>query len=132
MSVQLSKWFYFTVIPALLPLVWLAARLLFLKEGFSVEALVGKGEVLLAASAFAAAGLGDLIASGRRFQNQKMRAGGSCVLIVFFAIMAYADVGTWVNEKQDYNVTLFAWFSICWCIFSVISGGACIILAQRR
>lgn len=127
-----SKWFSFTVIPALLPLIWLALQLWFRNRPVSVEVLFGKGQLLLACSAFGAVGLGDLIASGKRRRGRKWALGGCCFLIVVLAVNAYADIGKSVELGEPYNVTLFAWSSVAWCFFSLFCGASCLYLGELK
>jgi hypothetical protein len=127
-----SKWLYFTVVPALLPFGFLAAGLFIVDKPLRVETLFSRGELLLGCSAFAAVGLGDLIASGKKHYRYKLRAGGACLIISMTACFAYGLIGVHLPNKAVYADTLVTWFSIAWCVFSLLSGAACVILGQRR
>jgi hypothetical protein len=91
MSPVVSKWVYFTVVPALLPVAWFFLRLVLLTKPFGLEVVLGKGELLLASSAFVVAGLGELIASGKRYQREKLRVGGCCLILLCLGVNGYAD-----------------------------------------
>jgi hypothetical protein len=129
----LSKWFFFTVIPALFPLALLALQLWFKQRPVSTEILFGKGELLLACSAFGAVGLGDLIGSGKRFRGRKRALGGCCFLIVVFAVVEYADIGRMAQQQPpDYNVLRVAWWSVIWCFFALLCGGSCLYMGELK
>lgn len=132
MRVVISRWFFFTVIPALLPIMWLASRLRSRHLSFSLEGLLGRGEALLACSAFAAAGIGDLIGSGKQNRVGKNIVAGCCLLVLCNAINDYADIGMALEQHQGYDFHWIAMKSVWMCLFGILCGGYCIKLAGYK
>src|ERR1043166_1742677 len=98
-----SKWVYFTVVPALLPFGFLAIGLRIWGKPLSIETLFSRGELLLACSAFAAVGVGELIGSGRKYLRHKLRAGGASLVVSMTACFAYGLIGVQL-PNQTANV----------------------------
>ena len=132
MRVTAWRWFFFTVIPALAPIMWLASRLRSRELTFDLATLLGKGEVLLACSAFAAAGIGDLIGSGRQRLRGKIIVAGCCLIVLFNTINDYTDVGLMLEQHQCFDSHWIAIKSLWMCLFSLLCGLWCIKLAGYK
>ena len=131
MRLQHWRWLSFTVLPALIPFCWLSWKLCLI-HSFSVEQVFGKGELLLACSAFGATGLGDLIASGKRDVGLKFAAAGGCLASVMLSVGNYVDIGVWLREGVSYDISLYARGSVGLCLFTLICGASCIRLAGYK
>jgi hypothetical protein len=127
-----SRWFCFTVIPALTPLVWFASKLYARHLGVNPAVLFGKGELLLACSAFAATGIGDLIASGKKWRIGKYIAGCCCLIVLMAAIDDYGDIGVILTQGIYYDVSYEALKGLCMCLFSIVCGAICIRLGAYK
>jgi hypothetical protein len=88
--------------------------------------------LLLASSAFAAVGIGDLIGTSKKHRVKKYVASGCCLLVLSLAINDYGDVGLLINQGQWYDHFRVAMESLIMGSLSLIAGGACIILAQLK
>jgi hypothetical protein len=132
MLASLSRWFCFTVIPALVPIAWLASRLRARRLHVDADVLLGRGELLLACSAFAAFGIGEILASGKKRRVRKYIVGGCCLLILMVAIDDYADIGLLVRDGVNYDVTYTAMKSVALCVFSILCGSMSICLAGYK
>ena len=132
MLAPVFRWFFFTVLPALVPIIWLFSKLRARRLHPNVDVLFGKGEVLLACSAFAAFGIGEILASGKRRRLAKYIAGGCCLLVLMVAIDDYGDIGLMVQTGTHYDVTYTAMKSLAMCVFSIICGAICILLGGYK
>jgi hypothetical protein len=128
----LFRWFFFTILPAMTPFLWLVTKLWRRHEVISLADLFGRGELLLASSAFAAVGIGDLIGTSKKHRVKKYVASGCCLLVLSLAINDYGDVGLLINQGQWYDHFRVAMESLIMGSLSLIAGGACIILAQLK
>jgi hypothetical protein len=127
-----ARWFFFTVIPALAPLIFLASKLRARHVDHGVDVLFGKGELLLACSAFAAVGIGDILASGKKRRVAKYIVGGCCLLILLIAIDDFGDVGLMLRQHECYDTMFIALKSIWLCFSAMICGALCILLAGYK
>jgi hypothetical protein len=127
-----SRWFIFTVIPALTPLVWFASKLHARHFAVSPAVLFGKGELLLACSAFAATGLGEIIASGKKWRLGKYIAGGCCVIVLMTAIDDYGDIAVTLRQGICYDVAYTAIKDVWMCLCSIACGAICIRLGTYK
>ena len=80
---NLMRWFVFSVLVALLPLVLNALIVATDAEPFSLVQLVARGELLIIAAALCAGAIGDLIGRGTQRASAKIVAGGACVMLLF-------------------------------------------------
>src|SRR2546430_13926925 len=126
MLAPVSRWFFFTVIPALTPIIWLASKLRARRLHVSADVLFGKGELLLACSAFAAFGIGEILASGKRRRVAKYIVGGCCLIVLMGGIDDYGDIGLMVRSGGFYHVAYAAIKSLMMCLFSILFGAMCI------
>ena len=129
---SVARWFFFTVFPALTPLICLASRLRARNLGHGVDVLFGKGELLIACSAFAAVGIGDILASGKKRRVAKYIVGGCCLAILWVAVDDFGDIGLMLRQEECYDMMFIAVKSICLCFFSIICGALCISLAEYK
>jgi len=132
MLAPISRWFFFTVIPAVMPIVWLFSKLRARRLHPDMDVLLGKGELFLACSAFAAFGIGEILASGKRRRLAKYIVGGCCLIVLMIAIDDYGDIGLMVQTGVCYDITYEAVKSLAMCVFSILCGAMCIALAGYK
>jgi hypothetical protein len=130
---RLFLWLGFTVLPALIPLITLASKLYSRGQVVSIAGLFGKGELLLICSAFAAAGIGELIArGGRRYKVSKVIFGGCCLALLMGAIDEYGDVGIMLHRGECYNTVYIAGKGIFMCAASIAVSSMSMIVSGLK
>jgi hypothetical protein len=89
-----GRWFFFTFLLALLPIALGALEVeTRARETFSIQGLVGAGELLLVTAAVVGAALADLIGdAGAGFRTTRLYCGCSAAVVVIAAATWFADV----------------------------------------
>jgi len=131
MWIRLLRWFIFTVLVALAPLLVYGASTLIEGNQVTDELLFGKGELLLICCALAAAAIGDIITSGRELETYKLICGGSCVIVVFFTSALYDNIAQHIQLKTHYEPGVVANLSIISFTVTIISAAACLALSRE-
>ena len=88
----LIRWIIFSVVIALLPLLFNLLRNIGRGENIGFVRLFSHGELLLVSAAISAGALGQLFGVGSSLSIIKILAGGSCVTIVMVASFWFADI----------------------------------------
>ena len=78
----LIQWMIFSVIIALMPLVFNAIRRTMKGQGIDIFEICSEGELLLISAAIAAASLGELFGAENSHNIAKLISGGSCIIIL--------------------------------------------------
>jgi len=130
MITKIVKWFIFSVIIALLPIIF--NLLIVLSNGVapSLEILTSRGELLLVAAGIAASAIGELIASGQNYMTPKLLAGGSCVIILSLASLYFAHISATIILGKTLDANVVSYTSMYLYIFAILSGASCIVLAE--
>lgn len=126
-SEKLVRWFIFSVMVALAPLVisYLGLRLDGQEPRFYM--LTMRGEVLLISTTIASAAVGEIIASGREKAIQKLVSGGSCVLFVLHSSLLFAAIQA--RQAADPQSLLAA--SLVLFAGTLLASSSCVYLAHE-
>jgi hypothetical protein len=125
---MLAKWFFFSIMFGLLPLLTAYIKAISVGPSVSFKDLVARGGLLLVAAGLSAGAIGELIASGREYATLKYLAGGPCILIVVAASLVFmmaSDAYTLSLRRKEsleahLNTEFTFWFSIVVYVASVI------------
>lgn len=124
---KLLRWFFFSVVIALVPIF---CTFLFLAgdgKNFSLAEALAHGELLLIAVAIASDAIGDLIGSGKEKTGLKISCGAGCLLSVLCGSAYFGHVTS--EPKVDANFVY--WYSL-WVFFgTLIASGSCKLLAEE-
>jgi hypothetical protein len=128
MAEKFARWFVFSVVIALLPLVF--KYVVGLTDGLvpSAAALLSHGELLLVSVAITAAAVGELIGGGRRRMVLKLLAGGGCIATILFCSLYFASV----SQRTVVHPEVVAHISMMLFVVAVGTSGSCIALAEDR
>ena len=127
---KIIRWVIFSVIVALLPIIFNGLVLLTKGNLFEIETLTGRGELLLIAAAMAASAIGELIASGKTMASIKLIAGGCCLIVLSMASLYFAHVSYALMAKEFVDYLIVSKISINLYVASIVSSSCCIILAD--
>ena len=127
---KLLKWLIFSVVIALLPIIFYSLQLLTRGLSPTLELVTSKGELLLISTAMAAGALGELITSQSDKKIFKIIAGGGSVIILLICSLYYADVASCILTNQAIQAEVVSRISIIGYCFSFISSGSCIFIAE--
>ncbi len=122
---RLVKWIIFSVILALLPLVFNYLYEVTRKGPPTIAMLLGKGELLLIAASLSAAVVGDLIGTGNKQLMWKLIVGGSAAILLCITSLYFASISS-APPGEHLNTEIIAKYSLFFFFFSVIVGIACI------
>jgi hypothetical protein len=86
----------------------------------------------LACCAFAAAGIGEIIASGKKRRSGKYIVGGCCLIVLMTAIDDYGDIGVTLRQGIYYDMAYTAVKDTAMCLCSIVCGAICIALAGYK
>src|ERR1043165_4006800 len=96
---KLIIWGIFSVGIAVLPVAFNALSLLTRGQDVGLNALLGRGELLLIAAALAATAAGELFAStARRLHNMRLALAGLNLFLAFIACYWFGDVAAAVVD----------------------------------
>lgn len=130
---RLLRWFLFSVIISLVPLIF-DGVLLWSRETPSRQiavAVLAGGELLLISTAIAADAVGDLVGSGSTRTGLKLLVGGTCVISLLFAALWYAANSVLENTGQHANPHAVITGSAVVFICTVCAGASCKWLGEE-
>jgi hypothetical protein len=127
---KLVKWIMFSVAVALLPLVFRFLQIVTRGQLPSIQDITSQGELLLISGAMAAAALGEIIMSNISHSILKIISGGFCVIMLLISSFYYADIASYSFNGLALNKGIASEISIITYIFTLISSGSCIAVAE--
>ena len=127
---KLIRWFIFSVIVALLPLIFNALRLITRGSVFSITALTAHGELLLVACAISAAAVGELVASGSILKIAKIIVGGCSIIILSLASLYFADISAARLSGEILQNSVISRVTLILYSIALVSSGCCIALSE--
>lgn len=131
---RIVRWFFFSVLLALVPLVFAALRFYTrapsvpLTESFAH--ILGRGDLLLIAAILSARASGELIGSTPTYRAFKVIASGSAVLILLFAALYFADVTAAHLAGNQLDVLVVRYTSMYIFAAAVVCSASCVALAE--
>ncbi len=130
---RLFKWLLFGVVVALAPLIadYFLHSVHF--TGGTVpnwHMVLIKGELLLVSAAISGAGVGELIGTSRDWLPFKLICGGSCIVILFIAVVLYTGIANDVRLGTNYDKTALVNKSIWIFIATFVAALGCILAAE--
>lgn len=131
-SEKLVRWLVFGVVFALLPLFFNYLKAYGRGATISPADLSAHGELLLISAAIAAAAVGELLASGRRYQIAKIIAGGGSVLLLAVASLWFADISTLAPATPLVNYARVSNASFVVFGLTVVSSACCVVLSEAH
>jgi hypothetical protein len=126
-SEKLVRWFIFSVMVALAPLVISYLGLRLDRQQPRLYMLTMRGEVLLISTTIASAAVGEIIASGRDNALLKLMAGGSSVLLVLYSSLLFAAIQG--RQAADPQAILTA--SLVLFAGTLLASSGCVYLAHE-
>lgn len=130
MSRRLIKWLIFSVMIALLPIIFNAIKMITRNNPIELEILFSNGELLIISVAIASAAVGELLGSGEDKIIVKYFAGGGCITIIALASLWFADISTSMRLGENLNKYFISAGSIVMFFLTLISAGSCKALAE--
>lgn len=131
MTEKLIRWFIFSVVIALTPILFNIISILFSEEiNFSFFLLVSKGESFLISAVIAAAAIGDLIATGKKWVIGKILSGGSCVILLLLSSYLFSHISSLAPIELHAQIGNVNFTSIFIFSCTVFSSGFCVGLAK--
>ena len=130
-SEKIVKWGFFSVAMALIPLVASALNQGSSGANPSINEIVGKGELLLIASALCARSCGELFGSGKASSRFKIAVGASSLFILVLSAMQFSHVATSLRAKASLNIDRVTSDSLTLYACAVVTGLMCVWLSER-
>ena len=112
MTEKLVKWFVFSVVIALLLILFNFLLLLTANAPAGLAQLVGHGELLLIAAGLAARAIGDVIGSGDVRKIPKLIASGAAVIVLVLASFYFSHVAASYALNQTVNIDVVFFVSV--------------------
>jgi uncharacterized membrane protein len=131
---RLLRWFFFSVVIAVVPIVFNGVSAINRNEVLTWQALLVHGEFYLVSVAVTAAALGEMFnRESKRLRLTRMCLFGFGFTLIVMASLLFADVAS--NARRvgaQVNFNSVAWSSVTFFVFSVIIGGCCIVVSEFR
>ena len=122
MLVALIQWLIFSVVIALLPLLFNLLRDIVRSHGISLVRLFSHGELLIVSAAISASSLGHLFCATKPSSIPNMVAGGACVVVLLIASFLFADISAAWHSNPAVSLN-----SKAICIGSIIVFGCAVV-----
>ena len=130
MTIKLLRWIIFSVVVALVPLIFNYLRLETRGHEVAVFEVIENGELMLIVAALCAASIGGLIGSSGAFQPLKIAAGGGATVSLMVAALYYADVSAARYSEAVADPASVATVSLTVFLLALVSSGACVALSE--
>lgn len=124
---KLLRWLIFSVILALLPLVFNYLHVVTRGGAPTFDVLLGQGQLLLVVAAISGSALGNLFGSGKNWLGGKMVAGGGSLCILALSSYYFADI---TAASSNLNFHFIAISSLAFFACAVGSAAGCVALAE--
>jgi ABC-type glycerol-3-phosphate transport system permease component len=128
---RLVRWFMFSVLIALIPILFNFIGVILDNQPISTARLFGKGELLLIAVAISGRGMGELIPSGMNRAIVKIIVIGSNLIIISLASYGFAYTSAKISSGASPDPTTIARVSIGLFLSALIASGCCIWLKKE-
>ena len=122
--------FLIAVAVSLTPIAFNALRMLTRGQSPTLEALSGRGAILLVAAAISASAIGELFASGADKRLRKRLAGGSTIIILLLTSFWFADISGAVLSGEAIDLRMVTIGSVMMLVMSTIGGASCVALSE--
>lgn len=133
MAEKITRWIIFDVVVALLPLAFNALRSITKTGTCTLEAVTGKGELLLIASALCAAAIGQLLASDQpKYKVRRLLAGGATTALLMLAALYFAFADDFPKVAAAAAIQRVCYVSITMFVFGVIASVSCLVIAEAK
>lgn len=128
---KVVQWLLFSVVVALVPILFGLTVLIFKGEDANLPAVVGRGELLILVSALCAAALGDLILSNGATIWAKLLCGGMNVFVLLMSALMFAAVSGASVSASDINPIAVTNVSLWVFLFSLLVCGSSVAASAR-
>jgi hypothetical protein len=131
---KLTVWVIFGVIVTLTPFIFSILQSVGGKHGFSVNTILGTGQLLLVSVAITAAAFGELVVinvseSQRLFRTLAM---GSAVIVVIVSSLWFGGISSSIDEGKPPDPAIISLGSILVYVWALISSAWCLSLAASN
>ena len=127
---RIGKWLGFSVVLALLPILFNLMYALTYDPATTMSYLFGRGELLLPAVGLSATALGDIILSEQRATIFKVAATVGSILVVACAAFYFANVSGQYARAEEATVGTVVWISIFLYLLAVGSSASALYVAE--
>jgi hypothetical protein len=129
---RVGRWLFFAVLLGLLPIGLGALRVATREaETFSIEALLGAGELLLVTAAILGAAVSDLVADhDRRFRTLRLYCGGSAGIVILASATWFADVTAAVQDDSALDLHAITSGSLWLFGAALVAGLSCLVMVE--
>jgi hypothetical protein len=130
MLIRFLRWFIFTLLVSILPILVSAIALWLSGDHPSIVEILGAGELLMICCALSATAVGDIVATKLRHPNAKLIFAGLCVLVVVVTTVGYTLIVVANHRHFPYDQNLVAIVSMCLFLFTGICSAVCVALSH--
>ena len=130
---RIAKWFIFSVLMALVPLVALALSLLVHGVDVRLDLLTGRGELTIIAAALCARSVGELVgAESEAGSTPRIVVGGITLTLLLLSALHFADISSSYRTSTPINATTVSITSTILYISSILGGFSCLWLSESK
>jgi hypothetical protein len=131
MGEALTKWFIFTVLLALVPIIVGALRQMTLGSAMNLEAVVAQGQLLIVTAALCAKSSGELFGSlSKERAIAKYFAGGVTMFILLIVTAYFSEISLSYAKGEQLDASVIFKTSVACYIGALLAGGSCVALSK--
>ena len=127
---KLTKWLFFSVAVALLPLSFHYLQLVMVGRSPGLADITQHGELLIISAAMAAAAIGDVVSAEVSRSILKMMAIGFCVIMLLLSSLLYAFISSCTMTGVDVKSHIASNISIITYVFTLITSASSIAITE--
>ncbi len=131
MAEKMVRWVIFSVVIALLPIIFNYLSMLTKGLPTSLEIVISRGELLIVSAAINAAAIGELFGSGTTNKRiPKIIAGGVCVIILLLTSLWFADIVATILLNKPVESRIIMLGSVAAFLSTVLASGSSVALSE--
>ena len=127
---RILKWFFFTLVVSVLPMVCTSGFIWGWDKTFSLNKLLDTGELLTIVAALAATAMGDVLFAKKKRSKEKIVCAFACCAIVLVAILWDLLVTLKIHEGRAYNQNYVVWGSILLYCLTALNAAYCVAISE--
>jgi hypothetical protein len=127
---KVTRWFFFGVLIAVVPLAYSYENLVIKLQPASVSKITSGGELLIVVWTLCAGAIGELFGNGPKLPIPKIIAGGLCTIILVFSALLFGSIFEARVEQKPLDEQAILIASVSLFLGGVVTCTCCLALSE--